>query len=85
MVVEATNTDRAQVTYTVTAQDNVDGNATLEEDGGTITQDNVGGDITMSCEPASGSTFPIGNTTGECSATDELLLLFVMIHFLLFT
>jgi hypothetical protein len=34
MVVEANSTedDGAQVTYTVTAQDNVDGNAMLEED-----------------------------------------------------
>ena len=61
----------AEVIYTVTAQDNVDGNATLEEDGSTITQDDVGGDIDFSCEPASGTTFPIGETTVECSATDE--------------
>jgi hypothetical protein len=32
MVVEATIVEGAQVTYTVTAQDNVDGNAMLEED-----------------------------------------------------
>jgi hypothetical protein len=66
MVVEASSTDDdgAQVTYTVTAQDNVDGNATLEEDDGTtITQDDVGGDITISCNAAYDSTFPVGNTT----------------------
>jgi Tol biopolymer transport system component len=68
---EATSTDGAEVRYTVTAQDNVDGNATLEEDGSTITQDDIGGDIDISCEPASGTTFPIGDTTVECSATDE--------------
>jgi Tol biopolymer transport system component len=68
---EATSTDGAQVTYTVTAQDNVDGNATLEEDGSTVTQDDVGGDITISCDPPSGSVFPIGDTEVECSATDE--------------
>ena len=68
-VVEATSEDGAQVRYTVTARDNVDGNATLE-DGKTVTQDNVGGNITMSCNPASGSTFPVGNTTVRCSATD---------------
>jgi Tol biopolymer transport system component len=67
---EATSTDGAQVTYTVTAQDDVDGNATLEEDGNTITQDDIGGDIDISCAPPSGSTFPIGETTVECSATD---------------
>jgi HYR domain/WD40-like Beta Propeller Repeat len=71
MILEATNEQGAQVTYTVTAQDNVDGNATLEEDGSTITQDDIGGDIDISCEPASGTTFPIGETTVECNATDE--------------
>jgi TolB protein len=71
MIVEATSEQGAEVTYTVTAEDNVDGNATLEADGSTIIQDDVGGDIDISCEPASGSTFPIGNTTVQCSATDE--------------
>jgi Tol biopolymer transport system component len=71
MVVEATSEQGAEVTYTVTAEDNVDGNATLEEDGTTVTQDDVGGNITMSCDPPSGSVFSIGNTTVECSATDE--------------
>jgi Tol biopolymer transport system component len=71
IVVEATSAEGAEVTYTVTAQDNVDGNATLEEDGTTITQDDIGGDIDVSCEPASGSTFPVGETTVDCTATDE--------------
>ena len=71
MVVEATSPLGAKVNYTVTAQDNVDGNATLEEDGTTVTQDDVGGNITISCEPPSGSVFPIGDTEVECSATDE--------------
>jgi hypothetical protein len=43
MVVEATSEQGALVTYTVTAEDNVDGNATLQEDETTITQDDVGG------------------------------------------
>jgi len=68
---EATGTDGAQVTYTITAQDDVDGTATLEEDGTTVTQHDIGGDINITCEPASGTTFPIGETTVECSATDE--------------
>jgi Tol biopolymer transport system component len=68
---EANSEQGAEVTYTVTAQDNVDGNATLEEDGTTVTQDDIGGDIDISCEPASGTTFPIGETTVDCSATDE--------------
>jgi Tol biopolymer transport system component len=58
------------VTYNVTAEDNVDGTATLEEDG-SITQDDVGGDINISCSPASGSEFPIGDTEVQCRATDE--------------
>jgi Tol biopolymer transport system component len=40
IVVEATSEQVAQVTFTVTAQDNVDGTATLEEDGTTITHVN---------------------------------------------
>jgi Tol biopolymer transport system component len=39
---EATHEEGAHVTYTVTVKDDVDGTATLEEDGRTITQDNVG-------------------------------------------
>jgi Tol biopolymer transport system component len=71
IVVEATGEQGAEVTYTVTAEDNVDGSATLEEDGTTVTQDDVGGDVTISCDPPSGSVFPIGDTEVECSATDE--------------
>jgi len=71
MVVEATSEQGAQVNYTVTAQDNVDGNATLEEDGSTVTQDDIGGDIDISCDPPSGSVFPVGDTEVQCSATDE--------------
>ncbi|MDQ3903408.1 MAG: HYR domain-containing protein [Thermoproteota archaeon] len=69
-VIEATGPNGAQVKYTVTAQDNVDGTATLQEDGKTVTQDDVGGDIGISCNPSSGSTFPIGKTTVNCTATD---------------
>jgi hypothetical protein len=59
------------VTYTVTAEDDVDGTATLEEDGTTTIQDDVGGNITISCDPASGSEFPVGDTEVQCTATDE--------------
>jgi hypothetical protein len=70
IVVQATTAnDGTSVTYTVKAEDDVDGTATLKEDG-TITQDDVGGHITISCEPASGSKFPVGETTVQCSATD---------------
>jgi hypothetical protein len=41
IVVEATSAEGAVVTYTVTAEDNVDGTFTLEADGITITRDNV--------------------------------------------
>jgi probable HAF family extracellular repeat protein len=32
--------------------------------------DEVDGDVPVTCEPSSGSTFPIGNTTVTCDATD---------------
>jgi hypothetical protein len=70
MVVNATSEQGAEVMYNVSAEDNVDGTATLEEDG-SITQDDVGGNVTISCDPLSGSVFPIGDTEVECSATDE--------------
>jgi hypothetical protein len=72
MVLQATTANGGTVvTYNVTAEDNVDGTATLEEYGTTITQDDVGGNITISCEPPSGSEFPVGDTEVECTATDE--------------
>ena len=42
----------AEVTYSATANDEVDGN------------------VSVNCTPASGSTFALGETTVECSATD---------------
>ena len=69
MVVEAPSAEGAQVRFTVTAEDNVDGTATLDENNRLI-QDNIGGDITISCDPPSGSTFPIGSTEVEYTATD---------------
>jgi PKD repeat protein len=71
IVEEATGPDGATVSFEVSGRDDVDGNATLEADGKTITQDNVGGNITISCDPPSGSVFPVGDTEVECSATDE--------------
>jgi arylsulfatase A-like enzyme len=67
----ATSKDGAQVRDTVTSQDNVNGTTRLGEDGTTVTQDDVRGNITISCDPTSGSVFPIGDTEVECSATDE--------------
>jgi hypothetical protein len=71
IVVNATSEQGAEVRYNVSAEDDRDGNATLEEDGTTVTQDDLGGNITMSCDPPPGTTFRVGNTTVQCSATDE--------------
>lgn len=35
-----------------------------------IATDNIDGTLLVSCAPASGSTFPLGNTTVACTATD---------------
>jgi hypothetical protein len=73
-VVEATSEDGAVVTYTITAQDDRDGTATLEEDGITLTQDDVEGNILISCgggdSHPSGSVFPLGVTELFCVASD---------------
>ena len=55
MTVEASSSSGATVTFAVTASD-------LED-----------GDVTSSvvCTPASGSTFPLGETTVDCSVTDS--------------
>jgi hypothetical protein len=58
-----------QIQYKIVAEDNVDGTATLGENN-ILIQDNVGGAITIFCNPPSGSVFPIGLTRGECYATD---------------
>jgi N-acetylneuraminic acid mutarotase len=54
ITVDATSPGGAVVTYTVTATD----------------PDNPPSQLTISCSPASGSTFPIGTTTVNCSASD---------------
>src|ERR1043165_8575575 len=53
IVVTATSSSGAVVTYTVTATDRVDGT------------------ISVTCTPPSGSTFPIGRTEVQCSATNS--------------
>jgi hypothetical protein len=71
MEVETTTDPSGAVAlYEVTAADNVDGTATLAEDGITITQDNVNGSITIACNPPSGSTFPVGDARIDCTGTD---------------
>ncbi len=54
LTVDATGPAGAVVTYTVTATD----------------PDNSPSSLTLTCAPASGSTFPIGTTTVNCSAAD---------------
>jgi hypothetical protein len=79
LTVNATSAEGAVVTFAVTAQDNVDGAATLEADGITITKVNYTvvmgeieeSDISISCYPRSGSIFPIGPTNSLCTATDS--------------
>ena len=51
---DATSLQGAAITYTVTATD----------------PDNTGDQITTTCTPASGSVFPLGTTTVNCSAQD---------------
>lgn len=70
ITVEVTGPNGTPVEYAVTAEDNVDGTAILEQDGSTVTQDGVRGNITISCNPPSGFEFPIDNTAVECTATD---------------
>jgi hypothetical protein len=53
MTVEARTASGAEVHFTATAADAVDGN------------------LPVTCNPASGSTFGVGTATVECSATDE--------------
>jgi hypothetical protein len=70
-VFTATSEQTARVTYTATAEDNVDGTAKLEADGITVTQDNVGGNIAISCTPPSGSELLTGETILTCVITDQ--------------
>jgi HYR domain-containing protein len=61
----------ALLVYSVTVQDNVDGNATLDEDN-TLTQDNVGGSITLRCGPYPSQSFlPVGNHNIVCITQDS--------------
>jgi hypothetical protein len=79
------NTATATFTVTVTLSDTtppvvtVPGDITVNSGssaGTTVTysasaNDNVDGPLTPSCNPSSGSTFPIGSTTVTCTATDS--------------
>jgi hypothetical protein len=65
-----TNGPTALLEYSVRAQDDRDGIATLDEDNQLIQNDNVGGSIIISCSPSSQYFLPVGNRTVECSAFD---------------
>jgi hypothetical protein len=58
-----------RVFYGVDAEDNIDGTASLSIEN-MLTQDMVGGSITISCNPPSNTNFPVGIHTVQCSATD---------------
>jgi hypothetical protein len=62
----------ALLVYSVTAQDDRDGAATLDEDNQLIQGDNVGGSIFISCRPHSQYFLPVGNRTVECFAADAV-------------
>ena len=74
IVVETTQSSEI-VLFKVTAEDNVDGSATLDEANNLI-QDNVNGSITITCGGVtSGSNFPVSQSGGfqevECYAYDQ--------------
>jgi hypothetical protein len=55
--------------YSVTAQDDRDGTATLDNRN-ILTQDNVGGSVAISCIPPSNTNFRLGSHTVQCRAID---------------
>lgn len=61
----------ALLAYSVTVQDNGDGNATLDENNQLIQGDNVGGSIAIECNPPSQSLLPVGTHKVYCSARDH--------------
>jgi hypothetical protein len=66
IVVEAsTLSGFANVEFSVTATDDLDGVTVLEEDG------SLNGFFNITCNPPSGSQFPVGVITVECTATDR--------------
>ena len=47
---------------------------TVHPGGQASANDNIDGPITPSCDHASGSNFPVGQTTLTCSATDHTMV-----------
>lgn len=69
VVVQDTTAPDVTVPSNITAEATSGAGATVTYDGASAT-DLVDGAITPTCDPASGSTFPLGDTTVTCSATD---------------
>jgi hypothetical protein len=82
---ETNDPQGVSVPYFAEACDEVDGAAGLDLDnilrqdsesdveqacGFPLQDNNIGGDITLSCDPRSGSIFPVGDTTVQCTAVD---------------
>jgi hypothetical protein len=70
VVVDPEDTVDTTIKYRVSAQDDVDGYAELDSSG-ILHQDDVGGDITISCDPPPTSRIPVGVTTVKCTAVDQ--------------
>ena len=71
-VVLQTNGPTALLVYSVTAQDDIDGTATLDEDNQLIQGDNVGGNIFISCRPSSQYFLPVDSRLVQCFAADAV-------------
>jgi hypothetical protein len=67
-----TNGPTALLVYSVTAQDDKDGTATLDEDNQLIQGDNVGGNIFISCRPSSQYFLPVDSRLVQCFAADAV-------------
>src|SRR5215208_943493 len=67
-----TNGPTALLVYSVTAQDDIDGIATLDEDNQLIQGDNVGGNIFISCRPSSQYFLPVDSRLVQCFAADAV-------------
>jgi hypothetical protein len=67
-----TNGPTALLVYSVTAQDDIDGTATLDEDNQLIQGDNVGGNIFISCRPSSQYFLPVDSRLVQCFAADAV-------------
>jgi hypothetical protein len=71
-MVLTTNGPTALLEYSVTARDDRDGTAELDEDNQLIQGDNIGGNIFISCRPSSQYFLPPGDRTVECLAADAV-------------